>query len=96
MSWSDEFQDPIPGFKTFQDAADHIQMPTEAQQKLPHWQGAVEALIIAAEDRGSPLIEETHWGTVLFWDYNTGRNSSWANFHQATDVGKPNFSGQRT
>jgi hypothetical protein len=37
------------------DAANSIQKPPHAQQQLPHWQAAVEALLMAAEDRG-PLL----------------------------------------
>jgi hypothetical protein len=55
LSWSDEFEDPIPGLRTLQDAADHIQKLPKATQQLPHWQAAVEALIMAAEGRG-PLL----------------------------------------
>jgi hypothetical protein len=52
LSWSDEFEDPVPGRRTLQDAADHILKLSKAQQQSPHWQAAVEALIMAAEDRG--------------------------------------------
>ena len=55
MSWSDEFEDPVPGRRTLQDAADHILKLSKAQQQSPHWQPAVEALVMAAEDRG-PLL----------------------------------------
>jgi hypothetical protein len=55
LSWSDEFEDPIPGLRTLQDAADHILKLSKAQEQLPHWQTAVEALIMAAEGRG-PLL----------------------------------------
>ena len=55
MSWSDEFEDPVPGLRTLQDAADLILKLPKAQQQLPHWQAAVEALIMAAEGRG-PLL----------------------------------------
>jgi hypothetical protein len=48
LSWSDEFEDPIPGFRTLQDAADHILKLPKAEQQLLHWQAAVEALIMAA------------------------------------------------
>jgi hypothetical protein len=48
LSWSDESEDPIPGLRTLRDAADHIQKLPKAQQKLPHWQTVVEALIMAA------------------------------------------------
>jgi hypothetical protein len=55
LSWSDEFEDPIPGCRTLQDAADHILKLPKAEQQLPHWQAAVEALIMAAEGKG-PLL----------------------------------------
>jgi hypothetical protein len=55
MTWSDEFEDPIPGIATLRDAANHIQKLPKAAQQLPHWQTAVEALIMAAEGRG-PLL----------------------------------------
>jgi hypothetical protein len=55
LSWSDGFDDPIPGLRTLQDAADHILKLPKAQQQLPHWQAAVEALILAAESKG-PLL----------------------------------------
>jgi hypothetical protein len=55
LSWSDEFEDPIPGLRSLQDAADHILKLSKAQEQLPHWQTAVEALIMAAEGRG-PLL----------------------------------------
>jgi hypothetical protein len=55
LSWSGEFEDPISGFQTLHDAANYIQKLPKAQKKLPHWQAAVEALIMAAEGRG-PLF----------------------------------------
>jgi hypothetical protein len=55
LNWSDEFEDPVPGRRTLQDAADHILKLSKAQQQSPHWQPAVEALVMAAEDRG-PLL----------------------------------------
>jgi hypothetical protein len=55
LSWSTKFEDPIPGMATMQDAADYILKLPKAKQKLPHWQAAVEALIMAAEGRG-PLL----------------------------------------
>jgi hypothetical protein len=38
LSWSDEFEDPLPGFRTLHDAANYIQKLAKAQQQLPHWQ----------------------------------------------------------
>ena len=55
LPWSTRFEDPIPGMKTLRDAAEYIQKLPKAQQQLPHWQAAVEALIMAAEGR-APLL----------------------------------------
>jgi hypothetical protein len=52
LTWSTEFDDPIPGMRTLQDAADDILKLPNTQQNLRHWQIAVEMLIRAAE--GSP------------------------------------------
>jgi hypothetical protein len=40
---------------TLQDAADYILQLPKAEQKLPEWEAATEALIMAAEGRG-PLL----------------------------------------
>ena len=40
---------------TLRDAADYIMKLPKAEQYLEEWQAAVEALIMAAEDRG-PLM----------------------------------------
>jgi hypothetical protein len=45
LTWSDAFEDPIPGMTTPQDAANYILKLPKATQQLPHWQAAVEALI---------------------------------------------------
>jgi hypothetical protein len=60
VSWSREFDDPIPlprrrQLVTLKDAADYIMKQPKAEQKLQEWQAATEALIMAAEDRG-PLM----------------------------------------
>jgi hypothetical protein len=55
LSWSDQFEDPIPGMITLQDATDYILNLPKATQQVPHWQAAIEALIMAAEGRG-PLL----------------------------------------
>jgi hypothetical protein len=55
LSWSENFEDPTPGMTTLRDAADYIQKLSKAKQAEPHWQAAVEALIMAAEGRG-PLL----------------------------------------
>jgi hypothetical protein len=51
-------EDPIPlprGRKlvTLKDAADYITRLSKAEHESPQWKAAVEALIMAAEDRGS-------------------------------------------
>lgn len=58
MSWIElvrRIRGPVPGFRTLYDAANYIQELPKAQQQLPHWQAALEALIMAAEGRG-PLL----------------------------------------
>jgi hypothetical protein len=55
LSWSDPFDDPVPGCVTLRDAANLITKLSAAEQAKPHWQAAVEALIMAAEGRG-PLL----------------------------------------
>jgi hypothetical protein len=58
MSWSRAFEDPIPlprgrQLLTLKDAAAYIMKLPKAEQDLPEWQAATEALIMAAEDRRS-------------------------------------------
>jgi hypothetical protein len=55
MPWSRPFDDPIPGITTLRDAASHIMRLPKAEQAQPHWQAAIEAVIMAAEDRGPML-----------------------------------------
>ena len=60
MPWSRAFEDPIElpdGRKmlTPKDAAGYIMKLPKAEQDLPEWQAATEALMMAAEDRG-PLM----------------------------------------
>lgn len=55
MPWSAKFEDPVPGMRTLLDAARYIQKLPKAEQELPVWQAATEALIMAAEGRG-PLM----------------------------------------
>lgn len=56
MSWSRPFDDPIPTdgrpIVTLKDAADFIRKLPKADQDKLHWQAAIEALIMAAEDSG--------------------------------------------
>jgi hypothetical protein len=60
MTWSRAFEDPIALPKgrqllTLEEAAAYIMKLPKAEQNLPEWQAATEALIMAAEDRG-PLM----------------------------------------
>ena len=60
MPWSRAFEDPIPLLRgrqlvTLKDAAAYIMKLPKAEQDLPEWQAATEALLMAAEDRG-PLM----------------------------------------
>lgn len=60
MTWSRALDDPISlpsgkALRTLQDAADHILALPKREQSLPHWQTAVEALILAAEGRGPDM-----------------------------------------
>lgn len=55
MSWNRRFEDPVPGLTTLRDAANYIERLPKAKQKLPHWQAAIEALILAAEGKGPML-----------------------------------------
>jgi hypothetical protein len=84
LSWSDEFDDPIPGLMTLQDAADHILKLAKAQQQLPHWQAAVEALIMAAEGRG-PLL---HARVGMLRAMNHGRERVFRSDRKETHWGK--------
>lgn len=55
MTWSARFEDPVPGLASLRDAARYIERLPKAEQNLPHWQTAIEALIMAAEGRGPML-----------------------------------------
>lgn len=52
MSWDDEFDFPVPGCRTYKQAADLIMKLPAKTQKEPHWQFAGEMLIEAAEQGG--------------------------------------------
>jgi len=60
MPWSRVFEDPIPlpggtTLRTLSDAASHVMaLPGKTRQSV-EWQAAIEALLMAAEDRG-PLM----------------------------------------
>ena len=56
MNWDREFDDPVPGCRTLRDAANLILKLPKAQQKLPHWQAAAEALTLVAELDGDLLL----------------------------------------
>lgn len=56
MSWDREFDDPVPGCKTLREAAEYILSLPKAEQELPHWQTAAEALTLVAELDGDVLL----------------------------------------
>jgi hypothetical protein len=47
-----EFHYPVPGFRTYRDAAQHILKPPRKVHDEPQWQFAMEVLINAAERGG--------------------------------------------
>ena len=60
MPWSRPFEDPIniPGgrtLRTLRDAAIHVMALPGKTRQSDEWQAAIEALLMAAEDRG-PLM----------------------------------------
>src|SRR5450631_4143774 len=61
MPWSRAFEDPIPlprgrTLRTLRDAAKYIMaLPPRKIRQSDEWQAAIEALLMAAEDRG-PLM----------------------------------------
>jgi hypothetical protein len=60
QGWQRPFEDPVPlprgrALVTLKDGADYIMKLPKAEQGLPEWQAATEALIMAAEARG-PLM----------------------------------------
>jgi hypothetical protein len=60
LPWSTKFEDPIPHpgggtIKTLEDAAIYVTALPKKVYDQPHWQLAMEQLIMAAEDRG-PLL----------------------------------------
>jgi len=60
MGWSQAFDDPVPLphgklLRTLKEAAAYILKLKKSDQHSAHWQAAIEAVIMAAEDRG-PLM----------------------------------------
>ncbi|WP_426610507.1 hypothetical protein [Bradyrhizobium sp. McL0616] len=58
--WGRPFEEPIviagrTPLCTLRDAGEHIASLPKAQQQLPHWQAAAEALMVVAE-RGGPTM----------------------------------------
>jgi hypothetical protein len=56
VSWDREFDDPVPGCRSLRDAAKLIMALPKAEQELPHWKAAIEALILVAELEGDVLL----------------------------------------
>ena len=62
MSWSREFDEPIPlpggrSLVTLRDAAAHITALPKKEAALPEWQTAIEALMLVVE-LGGPLPDD--------------------------------------
>jgi hypothetical protein len=60
MPWSRRFEDPIPlpggkALRTLRDAASYVMVLPGKTRQSDEWQAAIEALLMAAEDRG-PLM----------------------------------------
>jgi hypothetical protein len=60
VDWSRRFEDPIPlpggrTLRTLRDAASHVMALPGKTRQSDEWQAAIEALLMAAEDRG-PLV----------------------------------------
>jgi hypothetical protein len=94
MTWSRRFEDPInlpDGRKlvTLRDAGDHIAALSPAEHESDHWQAAIEALIMAAEDRG-PLMH-AHIGVMRALNrgveraFNPSRDPHWGRRKLARD-----------
>jgi hypothetical protein len=49
LSWSSEFDDPIPGMAMLRDAALYITKLPKPEHDTQEWQAAMEALLLAAE-----------------------------------------------
>jgi hypothetical protein len=63
MTWSKPFEDEIATpagktLRTLKDAANLIRKLPKGQADLPHWQVAIETLIMAAENRGPVLYAQ--------------------------------------
>ena len=61
MAWDQTFFDPIvlPSGKkliTLRDAAEYITELPKAEHDTPEWQAAMEALLLVAENSGSPMF----------------------------------------
>jgi hypothetical protein len=61
VSWSQTFVEPIPLPKgkplvTLRDAANYITKLPKAEQDLPEWQAAMEALLLVAENDGPTMF----------------------------------------
>lgn len=61
MSWSRRFDKPIERLRgrqlvTLQDAATYIMKLPKAEQNLPEWQAAIEALLLVAEHDGPTML----------------------------------------
>lgn len=61
MTWSREFDEPIPLpggklLRTLRDAGEHIAALPKKEHAAPEWQAAMEALILVAEGGGPTMF----------------------------------------
>jgi hypothetical protein len=61
VSWSREFDEPIPlpdgrQLRTLHDAATYITRLPKKEAALPEWQAAIEALMLVAERNGPTML----------------------------------------
>lgn len=61
MAWTQRFFDPITlpdgrALVTLRDAGNHVLSLPAAEQALPHWQAAAEALTLVGEHGGDPML----------------------------------------
>ena len=86
MSWSREFDEPIPlprgpALVTLKDAAEYIQKLPKAQQDLEEWQAAVEALLLVVELNGPTMMARIGIMRALNRSYVREFNSSRKDTH---------------
>lgn len=61
MSWSQRFDDPVPlpngrSAATLRQAGNYVTSLPGKEQHLPHWQTAVELLLLVGNHGGDPMV----------------------------------------